>query len=285
METKTNLFKSVYRKGERMHRRFFVVALFSVIFSLTSIPAFAGRPLITEEVDTLPPGDIELELGFEYLDDPQIPFSGQEISREFIKLPALGLNIGLGEIVEVQADFEAIYLDQPGIDKEYAHGDLRLWTKIKAAGEGDLWPALGMRFGTKLPNAGDEDGRGTDETDFFISMLLSKHFGNIYTHLNLGLGILGDPNQRNSQDDVMTYGLGIEIPLEAMSLRLVAEVNGQAFSNEHNNISSARGGIQYEITDNLLWDVFGSGGITSDSEDWSAGTGFTYRFKAFSFSP
>jgi len=242
---------------------------------------FADRPLVTEEVDTLAPGDIELELAFEYLDDPEVAFTGQELNRGFMKLPAVGLNIGLGKIVELQADFDGIYLDQEGIDREYDRGDLRLWTKIKAKEEGDFWPALGIRFGTKLPTAADEDGRGTDEADFFALFLLSKHFGSVYTHLNLGLGILGDPNQRNSQDDVMAYGLAIEIPLESIPMKLVAEVNGQAFSNEHNNVASAKLGIQYKITDSFIWDFFGGGGLTHESEDWSLGTGFTYRFHAF----
>ena len=264
-----------------MRRKFYVALLCFVVFLTLSAPTYADRPFVTEDVDVLMPGDVEIELGVEYLEDPGVPFSGREIDRKFIKAPALGLNIGLGKIVEVQADFEMIYLDQAGIDTEYAHGDLRLWTKIQAVQESDSWPALGMRFGTKLPNAEDEDGRGTDETDFFSLLLLSKHFDSVYAHLNLGLGILGDPNQRNSQDDVMVYGLAIEYPLATMPLTLLAEVSGQAFSNENNNISSARAGIRYNITDDFIWDVFGSAGLTDESEEFSAGIGFTYRFGAF----
>ena len=260
---------------------YFAFFLFIVSLFISIPPAFADRPLVTEDVDILSPGDVEIELAAEYLANPGIPFRAQEIERAFIKSPALGVNIGLGEIVEVQADFEMIYLDQAAINNEYAHGDLRLWTKIQAAEESDSWPALGARFGTKLPNAEDEHGRGTDETDFFASMLLSRHFDNFYVHLNMGLGILGDPNQANSQDDVMVYGLAFELPLEETSLTLVAEINGQAFSNENNNISSARAGFRYNITDQLVWDVFGGAGLADESEDWSAGTGFTYRFGAF----
>ncbi|MEA3328612.1 MAG: transporter [Candidatus Omnitrophota bacterium] len=263
----------------------YLIFFLSVLSLTISMPAYAGRPLVTEDVDILSPGDVEIELGVEYLDSPGIGFSARETDRKFVKSPVLGMNIGLGEIVEIQADFDMIYLDQAGISNEYAHGDLRLWTKILAVEESDSRPGLGMRFGSKLPNAEDEDGRGTDETDFFASMLLSKHFDNFYVHLNLGLGILGDPNQTNSQDDVMIYGLAFELPLEETFLTLTAEVSGQAFSNENNNISSARAGFRYDVTEDFIWDVFGGAGLTDESENWSAGTGFTYRFGAFNFSP
>ncbi len=267
-----------------MARKFYLIVLFFVIF-LSALPAFADRPLVTEDIDILTPGDIELEAGVEYLANPGIPFSARQVNRGFIRLPALGLNIGLGKIVELQANFDMIYLEQDRIDKTYDNGDLRLWTKIKARQEGSSFPGLGVRIGTKLPNASTGDNRGTDEADFFILMLFSKHFDNVYAHLNLGLGILGDPNQRTSQDDVMVYAAALEIPLKSMPIELLAEVYGQAFSREHNNISSAKCGIRYEIRDNFIWDLFGAGGLTSESEDWSAGTGFTYRFQAFGFSP
>ena len=38
-------------------------------------------------------------------------------------------------------------------------------------------PAIGLRFGVKLPNANKDDHLGTDETDFFIQALGSKRFG------------------------------------------------------------------------------------------------------------
>ncbi len=264
-----------------MARKFYLIVLFFAVFLSGTTVAFADWPLVTEDTDILTPGDIELKAGVEYLANPRIPFSARRVNRGFIKLPALGLNIGLGKIVELQADFDMIYLDQQRINKTYDNGDLRLWTKIKLKEEDSSFPSLGVRVGTKLPNASRDDNRGTDETDFFILMLFGKHFADVYAFLNLGLGILGDPNQRTSQDDVMVYGAALEMPLNSVPIKLVAEVYGQAFSREHNNTSSAKCGIQYEITDGVVWDVFGAGGLTNDSEDWSAGTGLTYRFQAF----
>jgi len=264
-----------------MFRKICLTSLFFVVFLSGTTVAFADRPLVTEDTDILTAGDIELKAGVEYLANPGIPFSARRVNGGFIKLPALGLNIGLGKLVELQADFDMVYLDQHRIEKTYDNGDLRLWTKIKVKQEDSSFPSLGVRIGTKLPNA-DTDNRGTNETDFFILMLFSRHFDDLYAHLNLGLGILGDPNQRASQDDVMVYAAALEMPLKSVPMKLVAEVYGQAFSNgRHNNISSAKCGIQYEITDDFVWDLFGTGGLTNDSEDWSAGTGFTYRFQAF----
>ena len=156
-------------------------------------------PLNTETASTLPSGTAEVQLGMSYFSDGRFPpftAKGALRSQDVITGPEFGLRVAVGSWAEVQATYEFIYLNEKttvGVtNKEYGGGDLRLFAKFRVLKETEWRPVLGFRFGTKLPNASREKRLGTDETDFFIELLGSKDFGLVSTHLNLGLGILGE---------------------------------------------------------------------------------------------
>ena len=77
-------------------------------------------------------------------------------------------------------------------------------TKLKLAGEKGARPALAFSFAVQLPNASNESGLGTDQTEFYSKLLLTKHLGKMAFRGNLGLAILGSPVQPNSQADLLT---------------------------------------------------------------------------------
>src|SRR5690606_22262668 len=77
-------------------------------------------------------------------------------------------------------------------NSSYGGGDARLFTKARLFAAAGPWPAVALRFGTKLPNAKLADRLGTDETDFQIETLFSRDFGRVAAHLNLGIAILGN---------------------------------------------------------------------------------------------
>lgn len=236
------------------------------------------RPLITEDANVLKPGELKLRLGIEYLEDKNLLFDPQNSSRDVFILPSLDIFLGVSKIAEIQAYIDGLYVDEEGYNSAYGVGDLSLFTKIRLKEEDDF-AACGFKFGVKLPTASDEDRLGTDETDFYSWFLFSKHFGDTSCHLNLGIGILSDPNQNSSQDDVFSYGLGFIIPATD-TINLAVEVNGQAGSNENNDFSHALLGLQIE-RETIRWDIGASVGLSDESQDWSIKCGLTKSFESF----
>jgi hypothetical protein len=88
-------------------------------------------------------------------------------------------------------------------------------------------PGIALRFATKLPNAGNEEGIGLDTMDFYNSLLIGKTIRSLRVVGNVGLGILSDPTRGDRQNDVLTYGLSFARAF-AEGAEIVGEVNGRA---------------------------------------------------------
>ncbi|MCX7918525.1 MAG: hypothetical protein N3A72_02730 [bacterium] len=252
------------------------ISLLAVSFSI----GYAGheRPLETESAEITSYGKIEVRAGIGYLKNITLLFQPEDKKWEVIKLPAIGVSAGLGERVEVQTDFDLLYQDD-GTDSGFDVGDVRLWTKIKLVSETDTRPAVAVKFGTKLPNADNSRNFGTDESDNFILLILSKNILGIESRLNVGMGILGNPHELSKQDDVLMYGIGAVKPISA-NMNAVAEITGIANSHDGNDRTSLRAGVQlpwHWIT----WDIAASIGLNDRSEDWSLTAGGTFELNAF----
>jgi hypothetical protein len=105
--------------------------------------------------------------------------------------------------------------------------DLVVATKIRLVPEASGRPAIGLRFATKLPNAGNESGLGLDTTDFYASLLIGKTVQSIRVVANVGVGILPDPTVGHRQNDVFTYGLSVARAIR-QGVEVVGEVNGRS---------------------------------------------------------
>lgn len=256
----------------------FIIFLLLGLVNVSLLNADTLRPLATEDASTIEAGTLKLRLGAEYFKDKGLAFDTLKRDRELFVLPSLDISLGVGKMAELQVYFDGLYLDEDNSDSAYGSGDMRLFTKLQLKEENDF-PAAGFKFGVKLPNAGNEDRLGTDEFDFFSWLLFSKRLGDVSCHLNLGLGILGNPYQNSNQDDVFCYGLGIIIPTTEM-INLAFEVNGQTASDYNNDFSHALAGLQIE-KDSLRWDLGAAVGLNDESEDWSLRCGLTKSFEDF----
>jgi len=105
--------------------------------------------------------------------------------------------------------------------------DIVLGTKIRLASETPSHPAFGVRFATRLPNAGNESGIGLDTTDFHADVLVGKTVQSIRFVGNVGLGILGDPTRGDNQNDVLDYGISVARAVKE-GVEVVGEINGRA---------------------------------------------------------
>jgi hypothetical protein len=197
------------------------------------------RPLVTEDPEVIGAGLVLLEGGFDYGRDVFLPASG--LRGNLLRAPTLGVSFGISSIAELQLD-GGLYnrlavtsrtpaplsgqLDFTG-DSTHDVEDIVIATKIRILGETPRHPAFGMRFATKLPNAGNESGLGLDTTDFHVQGLVGKTVRSLRIVGNFGLGILADPTRGDSQNDVIDYGLSAARAVRE-GLEVVGEVNGRA---------------------------------------------------------
>ena len=164
-----------------------------------------------------------VEGGFDYGQDVLYPLSG--LQGNLLRAPTLGLSFGLSSIAELQIDggfYNRLSVTRRGVgpaplagqldftgDTTHDVEDIVLATKIRIVGETPGHPAFGLRFATRLPNAGNESGLGLDTTDFHAQVLVGKTVQSIRFVGNFGLGILGDPTRGDNQNDVFDYGFSV----------------------------------------------------------------------------
>ncbi len=269
----------------------------SVLCLLSAGGAYADpRPLRTGDADLLPTGRVRVEFGAEFLQGQAYPLSG--LRGDLTRLGVGSVQVGVGEYAEfgisgVVQDILSITgrsepVVRPAVTGNSTNdfGNLLLATKLKIFGESGPRPALSFRFGVELPNANQENGLGTDQTQFYTGLLLKKSFGRVRVLADLGLAILGSPVVAGKQTDPLTYGVGAVVPL-CRRVNFVAEVVGRRgpegrIGNE--NLSQLRAGVQLR-TGILRWDLAGIRGLGEFDPDSGLAVGATYEFQAFRKDP
>jgi hypothetical protein len=254
------------------------------------------RPLLTEDVDIIPPGSLRLEAGIDFMQNAKFPLSG--LTGDLTRVGVIGINVGLSPNVEFQIDgtvqnFVSINSMSvpspiplsfgPGTNSTNDTGDFMLSTKIKLRNETKNAPSLGFRFGVQLPNSNQARGIGVNQTNAYGVILIGKKFGhNARANFfgNLGLGILTAPVNPFTQNDVLLYGVAGIIRLNRQ-LNFVGEINGRASTRPGNaplgteSLSEARLGLQIKAS-GLRFDFAGIAGLTDFSPRSGVTFGVTY---------
>jgi len=253
------------------------------------------RPLLTEDVDIIPPGTIRIEAGIDFLQGAKFPVSG--LTGDLTRVAVIGVNIGMGPNVEFQVEGvaqnalsinsrgpSAIPLSLlPGANSTNDVGDFILSTKFKLRNESRRGPSLGFRFGVQLPNSNQAKGIGLNQTNAYGQILIGKKFGHdgrFNTFGNLGLAILTAPTELFSQNDVITYGVaGIFRVNKQFSI--AGEVNGRANTRPGDgplgteSQAEARLGMQIRAS-GLRFDFAGIKGLTNFTHNSGFTVGVTY---------
>ena len=273
--------------------RIFILCLLAL--ACAGLARAQQRPLITEDVDIIPPGTLRIQAGLDFLQDAKFPASG--LTGDLTRVGVIGISIGLSPNVEFQIEGVAqnflsinsrrpgaIALSlAPGANSTNDVGDFTLWTKIKLRSETAHAPSLGFRVGVQLPNSNQSLGLGLNQTNAYGSILIGKKFGangRLNTFGNLGIAILTAPTNLFTQNDVLTYGAaGIFRINERFSL--AGEVNGRANTRPGNgplgteSQSEARLGMQIRAT-GLRFDFAGIKGLGAFSPRSGVTVGVTY---------
>src|SRR5215468_4590619 len=144
----------------------------AAFLAFVSLPALAQqRPLVTEDVEPVKPGNVRFEAGFDFLRDKDYPVSG--VNGDLTRLGVVSLTFGLAPNIEVETG--GVIQNFLSINRQYrpsaiplnlsqaaksTHdtGDFYLATKIKLRNETHRAPSLGFRFGAQLPNSNQSRG-------------------------------------------------------------------------------------------------------------------------------
>lgn len=256
-----------------------------------ALPAAAQqRPLTVEDPETIGDGRLLIEGGFETGKDVLQPTSGLRGDRNSVPI---GISVGLGEIAELQLDSGYQWMTihsrvggplasrvPPDLTETSDIIDVIVATKIRLVSEDERRPGIGIRFATRLPNASNEKGLGTDTLDFFGTLLFGKTSGSIRVVVNAGAGILTDPLAGSLQHDVFVGGLSVARALTD-HLEVAGEFAGRrAWFEEHpppgaEPRGAFRGTVRYTRG---AWRIDGGliAGVTNQDPDIGLTAGVTW---------
>lgn len=278
-----------------MKRILFIGVLVFLVTGL-ALPADAQqRPLTTETVDIVRPGELLVQFSVEFLQDQTFPLSG--LSGDLTRAGLVDIRLGISRAVELQIqgeirNFLSVRQRQPGSLAELDlrrggtstsdTGDFTLAVKVQLLRETAARPALGIRFGFEMPSSDEGRGIGLNTTNVFFTFLAQKHVGKLNLFGNLGVGILQAPTGPFAQNDVILYGLGGVYPVHPR-LNVVGEVAGRWSTRDvppdgplvgTGSRSQARLGVQIFVG-GFRWDVGGIAGLTRNDPSTGITMGVT----------
>jgi hypothetical protein len=267
----------------------------SIVLSCVMFARAQQRPLITEDVDIIPPGSLRVSAAVDFVQKARFPVSG--LTGDLTRAGVINFTIGLAPNVEVE--IEGVAQNFLSINTRGASaiplnlaanansandvGDFTLWTKIKLRNETAHLPSVGFRFGVQLPNSNQARGISLNQTNAYGQVLFGKKFGDdgrVNTFGNLGIGILTAPTAFFTQNDVLTYGFAGIVRLNKQ-FSLAGEVNGRTNTRPGSgplgteSQSEARLGMQVRAS-GLRFDFAGIKGLTSFSPHSGITVGVTY---------
>lgn len=217
-----------------------VLALFMAVFATGQ-----QRPLLTDDIDIIPSGTIEVGAGVDFLQNVKLPLSG--LRGDLTRLGDIRIRQGFAPNVELQIEgvlqnFLAINsmttpspipLNISG-NSTNDWGDFIISAKVKLRNETKHLPALGLKFGYEMPNTNQARGIGNNQINIFTKVILQKKFGSRRNNVpkfnvfgNVGLGIFTAPVNSFTQNDMILYGLA-GIYRVTDRINVVSEVNGRA---------------------------------------------------------
>ena len=272
--------------------RFFFSSLVLLFFSSLCL-AQEYYILDTEEASTIGQGKLRTEI--------EVGVTKQPDASELFNVPTVRVAYGLSDWADIEIEYE--YLSVKDTDftnfdfgivnensDERGAGDTRISLKVVPYEFNSH--RLGFQFITKLPNADQGEGLGTNEADFTWQVLFSSDWGKLKTHVNAGMAVLGDPAQNGNQNDFVVWGGGGQYELPH-SLTLMGEIEG-SFAADHStegfieNIAEAsEGGARARARLALTgpvgdwrWGVSAFKGVNSHTEDWGAQVGLSRTWGA-----
>jgi hypothetical protein len=238
-----------------------------VFFGLSS-PAFALRPLTTDDAYTVDKGTFQLEAGVD---------ATRQDNHDREDYPNLTLAYGLLEQLDLEIGSGYLFFDPKEGKRENGLGDTELKLKYRPIDEKGWIPSLAVSGTLKIPTASDSKGLGSGQTDFGINAIATKGIGERWlVHLNLGYTFIGE----DGVDNEMNYSLGGQFILTD-KWTLVAEVVGINNFNGRQGDDPFSGliGTCYTLAENIVLDAGVEIGMSKAAPDFRITAGLTWLLK------
>ncbi len=175
--------------------------------------------------------------------------------------------------VALRISAERLWVTWPDQTSQSGWGDVRLGTSARVRKGLGLWPALWVDWVVKLPNAQDESGLGTDETDVVLSGVVLWERGAWEGGARGGLAIWGDPLQFANQDDAFLFALHLNHTSPRHKLSVTYD--WQRVSPRNPSRAILLGGAQLRGFSGGLWAAVEAGlGLNPAAPDWQAALRF-----------
>lgn len=279
------------------------LTLLALGFTLSASVYSQQRPLLTDDVDIIPTGAVEIGVGIDFLQNAKFPLSG--LKGDITRVGDFRIRGGFAANVEFQVEgtlqnflsVDSRTTPSPIPLKPFGNStndfeDFSISAKIKLRNESGSMPAIGFKFGFQMPNTDQAKGIGTNQINIFSKIIVQKTYGvrpgkqpaaKIFG--NIGLGIMSAPVNNFTQNDVLLYGLA-GIFRVTDNVNLVSEVNGRANTRSGpaplgtESMGQFRVGTQIRAS-GLRFDSAAVFGITRNSPDTGIVFGVTYESGSF----
>lgn len=217
-------------------------------------PAMAVSPLVTDDADTVPPGEFELVTGG--------IASRTDAQRDYAAM--LGLTAGLTDQLELGVDAAWLWSRADGTTVD-GFGDLFITPKWKHTDAEDA-AFIGALFATvSLPTGSSSRGLGTGSVDLTAGVIGTWVADTTEIDLNLAYTAAGNLRFSSADDSIFT-GAAVrhELPWGTVAVAEVyADIPASGFSG---SAVTLQAGVQQPLGDNLFLDLAFGNGLGSHSD-------------------
>ena len=234
---------------------------------LVAFPAWAARPLTTEDTGTLDPGGLELEIGLDYLRG-----GGAQL---FLLPGGHQLNFGVLPGLEGGVTITLVVLDPEDKAARAGIGDSLVRLKYRFLDETPVAPALMASVVARLPTGDESRGLGARDVDVLAFAVASKTFTPVTLTMNAGYTFV----TRDRALDVVNLTASAEVQV-SRAWSVVGEIVSEVATTRHNpDRAFVRAGTVYAVHERVLFDAAVGCGLTRASADFLLTVGVTITLR------
>lgn len=228
------------------------IGALALVLAVGPNPAWAARPLATEDTGTVEPGKGELELSGDYA----------KSSGDQSWLLKGVLTVGLLPWLDTRIESAALGLEPEHQPSRAGIGDSLVGVKYRLLDETKVLPAMLGAFTLRLPTGDADRGLGREDVDVGLLAALSKAYGPITLTWNGGYTFV----TRDRSLDFWTLAGSVEYRATRAWV-LVAEVVSTVSVDTGGDTAVLRAGAVYAITNRIRLDGALGFGLTRKSPD------------------
>jgi len=218
-----------------------LLLVLGVVFLVARV-CYPARPLKTDDAGTVEEGKFELEIGYDFVNNPNND-TGQSMYTS--------LATGLTDRVDFGIAVPYQIAPESGLD------NAEIGLKFFLLKERAITPAISLTVGHNI-----------GASEYALCGIASKEIGRFALHLNVGYNATGSVDEKGT----ITYSIGVEFSGDG-KLVMVSEISGE----ENETIECFLGG-RLQVSETIAFDLAGGLGLNEKSPDSSITLGSTLAF-------